>query len=259
MDDTARMTHRPPAARTAASLLVLLVLLAGCRVAGEPTDSASPSPLPSASASAQPTDGGSPSPSSVPSATATATPPDSHDPSPTSSAPADSTFAIAPHPEADTLFLDRDDCANRVDGYRLQFPDAWWTNTLFGDVQPCRWFSPTFYEVTTPDQVPDEIAIIVELVDGDVGWADEIVSREEGMVGVTQPAVRVDVRGSAGDGGTMPADWREYAYVVQLGPSPEEGPNLVLRTNTDMGGDHDTNRAVLDRIVATIEFIGTVQ
>ena len=39
----------------------------------------------------------------------------------------------------------------------------------------------------------------------------------------------------------------------------EEGPNLVARTTTEMGGDFDLNRAVLDRMMATMEFIGVIQ
>ena len=57
----------------------------------------------------------------------------------------------------------------------------------------------------------------------------------------------------------QPAEWRVYAYVIHLGPTEEEGPNLVLRTSTEMGGDYELNKAVLDRIVATLELIGTVQ
>jgi hypothetical protein len=38
-----------------------------------------------------------------------------------------------------------------------------------------------------------------------------------------------------------------------------EGPNLVARTTRDMGGDYELNKAVLDRLMLTIEFIGSVQ
>ena len=48
-------------------------------------------------------------------------------------------------------------------------------------------------------------------------------------------------------------------YVVQLGPTLADGPNLVARTTTEMGGDFDLNRAVLDRMMATMEFIGVIQ
>lgn len=255
MSDTASM-NRQPAGRVAPTLIALALLVGACQGADaspslstEPIASASPSePAPSASPSAEPT----PSPTASPTPTAPTTA------SPAATAPPGE-FAIAPNAAADTLFLDRDECANPAAGYRLAFPDAWWTNTAYGRIEPCSWFSPTFYEVSGDDAPPDEIAIVISLVEGDVGWFEEVVSREEGRVGVTQDAVRIELRGAAGSGGQMPAEWREYAYVVQLGPTPEEGPNLYVRTATDMGGDYELNRAVLDRIMATIEFVGSVQ
>lgn len=252
MDHTARMTDLRRAARAAAPLLAFTLLLASCRAAADPSSS---STVPqSASPSAESTASSSAGASVAPSATAT----ESATPSATASAP-DGEFAIAPNAEADALFLDRDTCENVEDGYRLDFPDAWWTNTAIGDVEPCRWFSPTFYEVDDPDEVPAEIAITITSMDSDIGWLDEIVSRDEGIIGRTQMAVRVEVRGAGGGGDRMPTDWRETAYVVQLGPTPEEGPNLVIRTNTDMGGDYELNVAVLDRIMATMELIGTIE
>ena len=35
--------------------------------------------------------------------------------------------------------------------------------------------------------------------------------------------------------------------------------DLVVRTSSLMGGDFNLNRAVLDRMMATMEFIGTIQ
>lgn len=250
MDHTAHMTDSLRPLRFALPLIALLMVLASCRAAGEPTSSAS-SPA-SATASAAATDSPTPEPTDEPSATPEPATP-SIAPSPSTT---DGGFTIAPNAEADALFLTRDECENVEDGYRLEFPDDWWTNTAFADVQPCRWFSPTFYEVTDSESVPSEIAIVVELVDGGVGWVDEILSRQEGIIGRTQPAVRVEVQGT---GAVRPVNLRETAYVVQLGPTPEEGPNLVVRTTTDMGGDYELNVAVLDRIMATMELIGTIQ
>jgi hypothetical protein len=212
------------------ALVVFVVVLAACAA-----PATSPSPV-ATFASRSP----SPSPtvdaSEAPSATETS--------SPSQTASADlSPFTVAPNPEVDALFLDRDGCENAA----------------IGDVEPCSWFSPTFYSVPDPSEVPPEIAITIEYLQGDRGSFEEAVSREFGIVGATQPAVRVEYQGALGDGGQMPPDWREYVYVVQLGPTAEEGPNLLIRTSTDMGGDYDLNKAVLDRIVATMELIGTVQ
>jgi hypothetical protein len=57
----------------------------------------------------------------------------------------------------------------------------------------------------------------------------------------------------------MPAEWRMYRYQIQLGPTPEEGPNILVTTTTDMGGDYELNKAIIDRMMATIEFVGSVQ
>jgi hypothetical protein len=236
-----------PTARPLVSVLALAVVLAAC---AEPGSSVAPSDSPSV----RPTKSATPEPTVTPS------------PEPASEAPSPSAsevgelrpFAVAANPAADALFLDRDDCDNDANGYRLEFPDAWYTNTAIGDVEPCSWFSPTFYEVSDPSQVPPEIAITIAYLDSDIGtYTDEAVSREFGLVGGTQTAVRVEYR--PGDESAQPADWRAYLYVIQLGPTEEEGPNLVLQTSTEMGGDYELNKAVLDRIVATLEFIGTTQ
>jgi hypothetical protein len=196
----------------------------------------------------------------TPSASAATEPTESASAEPSASADEPpSGFTVLPNPEADSLFLDRDECENAEDGYRLEFPEEWYTNTEIGDVPACSWFSPTFYEADESGDVPPEIAITITYLTGDSGSFEEDISREEVMVGATQPAVRVEYRGAEGEGGMKPADWRQYVYLVQLGPTEEEGPNLLVQTNTDMGGDYELNKAVLDRIMATIEFIGTIQ
>lgn len=225
--------HRPIA--VAATALVLM--LAAC------TSQASPSASPAQTPSPEPTA------SVTPSAEATQTPSEE-----ASATFPPGGFSVGSNPEADALFLVRDDCQNLEDGYQLQFPEDWYTNTEIGSVPACSWFSPTFYEVDDPANVPDEIAIQIFVLQGDRGYTSEPISREEVIVGATQTAVRIEVAGTSNsDDGTM------YEYVVQLGPTLEEGPNLVARTDTDMGGDYALNKAVLDRIMATIEFIGTTQ
>ncbi len=223
--------------------MAVVLLLAACRGAGGPDSSQSASagpssdptatPAASAAASAAPSEAATPSPSAAPSGSSEPT-----------------AFTVAPNADADALFLDRDDCENVDDGYRVEFPDAWWTNTAVGDVGPCSWFSPTFYEVDDPAQVPSEIAITITWMEGDSGSFEDPISRQFGIIGRTQPAVRVEYEGSGG---------RRYVYQVQLGPTPEEGPNLLVETSTEMGGDYELNKAVLDRIMATMELTGTIQ
>ncbi len=204
-----------------------------------------PTPSPSPEPTSTPTEMPTPTPEPSSSASASAEPSASGDPQ---------GFTVPPNPPADALFLERDECENPELGYRLEFPEDWWTNTAIGDVPACSWFSPTFYRVPDPSVVPDEIAIEIFIVPGDRGYQRRILSRQEVIVGGTQDAFRVEVDGDGdgNDGGT-------YEYVVQLGPTLESGPNLVARTDTAMGGNFDVSKGVLDRMMATIRFIGRVQ
>lgn len=235
--------------RPAASIGLAAFVLVGCLGGTDPTPrpSASPTPEPTAAPAASEPASIAPVPTASPSdvpASATAAP----------SFGGSGGFTVIPNPDADALFLDRDECTNPQDGYQLEFPDAWWTNTEIARFPACVWFSPTFYEVVDETQRPDEIAIEIFWVGGDYGWFTEELSREDVAVG-TQRGVRAEIVGTPDDS----TDGTTYLYVVQLGPTWEEGPNLVARTDTDMGGDYALNKAVLDRIMATIEFVGTTQ
>jgi hypothetical protein len=240
------MTRIPRRISHPLAVIGLVFVLAGCFGGADPTPTPTPEP-PATQPDASEPASTAPEPSIAPSeapASATAAP----------SFGGGGGFTVMPNPEADALFLDRDECTNPQDGYQVQFPDDWWTNTEIARFPACVWFSPTFYEVVDETQRPDEIAIEIFWVGGDYGWFTEEFSREEVTVG-TQRGVRAEIAGTPDDS----ANGTTYLYVVQLGPTSEEGPNLVARTDTEMGGDYDLNKAVLDRIMATIEFIGTTQ
>ena len=241
-----------PVRRTVAAL-GLTVVLAACSAGNDPSASAQDSAAPSASAS--------PTGTPWPSASSNASPSPSLSPEPTAAPTTEPTdasspaaFEVTPNPDADALFAIRDSCRNPQDGYELAFPEDWYTNTEIRDVPACSWFSPGFFTVDDFDQLPDEIAIEIVWIAGAREPAGEVLTSEDGLVG-GQPATRFEIAGTvAGD-----PSGRTYEYVIQLGPSPDEGPNLVARTDTDMGGDHELNRAVLDRLMATIAFVGSVQ
>jgi hypothetical protein len=234
-----------PALRRALLAGGIAVLLAACN-AGSPPPSASPSIETTVTGSAAPSASPEPTPSATATVEPTATPTTEPTASPTPTTADDAgELTVAPNPEADTLFLERDTCENLRDGYQLEFPEDWYTNTEIGRFPPCIWFSPDFYTVPDPTQVPDEIAIEIEYMEGDSGSFEDPISREFVVVG-GQDAVRVEYEDS-------------YLYQIQLGRTPEEGPNLVVRTTTEMGGDYELNKAVLDRMMATIEFVGSIQ
>lgn len=203
---------------------------------------ADPTPLPTLAPTGEPTA----EPTTEPTEPATPSPTPTVTPSPVTSGKPGG-FAVLPNAEADELFLDRDTCSNPRDNYEVTFPDDWWTNTEYGRNPACVWFSQTDYEVTDPSVVPGEIAIIIEWFPDDVGRNDaDIANREDVTVG-GQPASRVE--------------WDDdtYWYVIQLGPTPEEGPNMLVATSAEMGGDYELNKAVMDRMMATIAFFGSTQ
>ena len=210
-------------------IVALAVALAACSGDTDATPSSSVEPGTSPSSTAEPTQ--------APTATA--------EPTPSPPEASDGSFEPAANAEADALFLARDECQNLRDGYQLIYPDEWYTNTEFRDVAACSWFSPTTYEVDDFPALPEEIAISIEWAADRVSWADNPIRVLTGTVG-GQNAVRVEFED-------------EYFYVVQLGASPEEGPNLIARTAAHMGGDFELNKAVLDRLMLAIEFIGSTQ
>ena len=224
---------------TCALAIVLLLVLAACTATTEasPTAEPSPTPAPTSTPTAEPTESPEPTESAEP--TPSGTP-----------IQGEGGFTIESNAEADALFAERFTCENVEQGYQVDFPSEWNANAEFGQVPPCSWFAPTEYETGDPRELPDEVAIEIFVLDGGRRYHHDFTDRDEGIIGGTQPATRV----------RFVADGVEhYEYVVQLGRTPEEGPNLVARTTSDMGGDFDLNQAVLDRMMATMEFIGTIQ
>lgn len=218
--------------------IAMLLILAACTPTADASPSAEPTtgePTPSATPEATPSPEGSESPAETPSSTPIE---------------GEGGFTFESNAEADALMVDRFDCQNLDDGYQVEFPAEWNTNAEIGGTPPCSWFAPTEYETGAPGEVPEEVAIEIFVIDDDRVHDGDERERAEGMIGATQPAYRVVVT----DG-----DETAYLYVVQLGPTLAEGPNLVARTTTEMGGDFDLNRAVLDRMMATMEFIGVIQ
>jgi hypothetical protein len=219
----------------------MLLILAACTA---PIGSS-----PSAESTATP----EPTPTASPDATPSPSEPESDSPEASPSASmieGEGGFTWEASAEADALMDETFDCQNLDDGYQVDFPAEWNTNAELGGVPTCSWFAPTEYETGAPGDVPEEVAIEILFMDADRLPDRDNGAGSEGLIGATQPAYRVAVT----DG-----DETAYLYVVQLGPKLEDGPNLVARTTTEMGGDFDLNRAVLDRMMATMEFIGVIQ
>jgi hypothetical protein len=194
-----------------------------------------------------------PTPTASPEATPSPSEPESDSPEASPSASmieGEGGFTWEASAEADALMDETFDCQNLDDGYQVDFPAEWNTNAELGGVPTCSWFAPTEYETGASSRVPDEVAIELFVIDGAPEYPLQIMDQRSGLIGATQAATRTRMAGNDAD---------VYEYVIQLGPKLEDGPNLVARTTTEMGGDFDLNRAVLDRMMATMEFIGVIQ
>jgi hypothetical protein len=160
-------------------------------------------------------------------------------------------FSVLDNADADALFVGADTCTNPVDGYTVSYPDSWYTNTEVGDVPACSWFTPQFFEVTEPGTVPEEIWIEVAIVDGVVAYTSltEVHSNEEVVIG-GRAARRVEFNPSP----TGQPDFRGYHYVIDLGEGSGTGRSFLAQTDTDVAGDYVLAKAVLDRMMASLEF-----
>lgn len=164
---------------------------------------------------------------------------------------------------ADALFESPDECTNPVDGYRVTYPDNWYTNTQIADSPPCSWFSPTYYELTLgPPWPPSEIVIILDVFDGGFGstWSpvytvDESVA-VDGFAGMRREVIAECFPGPCRSEPPL------YYYVAYIGdpyigdPVPRSfGLTMVARAPSERSVDYELTKAVLDRIMASIEFL----
>lgn len=159
-------------------------------------------------------------------------------------------FAVLDSAEADRLFDAPDTCTNPQDGYTVTFPDDWYTNTEINETPACVWFTPDFFEVTVRNQAPDEIWFSIGIIDSGIGYTSLTdVSFSEELVIDGFDGRRVEFNPSPVDD----PEYRAYHYVVHLG-TEVEGPNLVAQVANDGVADYELAKAVLDRIMASLQF-----
>jgi len=159
-------------------------------------------------------------------------------------------FTVLASDEADRLFGETDTCTNPDGGYTVSYPDSWYTNTRIGDVPACSWFSPILYDPVEGGPRPVEIAIEIRVFDGNVGfiWVD-VYSEEITLDGF--PARRYET-GMTKDVAT-PTNTFQYDYLARL-DDRDDGKKIWAFTGTEYGGTYELNKAVLDRIMASIDF-----
>jgi hypothetical protein len=163
-------------------------------------------------------------------------------------------FSPAPHPEADALFSDTTACTSPQGGYTVDIPASWYSNVAGApaaadpDAQCTRFAPEPFDEGVLP-------AIVGQRFEGDHGSFEAVIEREFHTI-AGRPAVRVEYRGAAGEGGMQPPEWRQLVWLIQFGEIEETGPNLVFTTSTDDGRDYQLNKAVLDRMIGSLGLLG---
>lgn len=163
--------------------------------------------------------------------------------------PSPTPFSVLESDEADDLFSRPDTCTNPQLGYTVTFPDDWYTNTEIGEQEACSWFTPDFFEVLAPGEVPAEIWISIGLIEGIFGY---------NTLTPTESSEEVEVGGYAGhraeyrtldsiddaDSGRL-----TYHYVIPFGSG---GPTLLAATD-DRAADYELAKAVLDRLMASMQ------
>ncbi len=170
-------------------------------------------------------------------------------------------FPLAPPEPRNVVRLS--ECPPSSAPYRLSLPDGWWTNTAFehpdlGAIPACRYFAPGPYgpfDVTSigPDQVvPEGVALMVDYIDGGcVGSLLPLIStRETAVDGHPATVTEYSIGLNAGD---PPG---RYEYVVDLAPGTDceaGGRFIVAATDVQMAGDYETNKAIVDDMMSTIQ------
>lgn len=149
------------------------------------------------------------------------------------------------------LFETPDTCFNEVDDYRIDFPEAWYTNTAFSDFASCRFFHPTTYEAAEGE--PPRVAIAFEATEGLTIGALAIYTMEEPeeleVNGL--PAVRTELH-------NLNEPQSLYIYRVLLDPEDETGPSIGATVDSRNHPDYETSKAVLDRMMETIQPMGGI-
>lgn len=160
------------------------------------------------------------------------------------------TFTPPPNPDADALFALPNECSSGDAGYVVEYPDAWFTNEA-GDPAAADPDAACTHFVPEPIDEGVLSAIVGRRIESSSGSYGQDQDRQFHTI-AGRPAVRVEYRGAAGEGGVQPPDWRQLVWLIQLGPVEETGPNLVFSTSTDDAGEYELNKAVLDRMMASI-------
>lgn len=147
---------------------------------------------------------------------------------------------------AEALMAERATCTN-ARGFTISYPATWYTNDEIGNVAACSWFGPEPIEAVDPADLPAQVAIVVHVFEGGVGQIPEYPRTDGGEVVLDGVSF-----GRFED--TIPSQPPEFAYQYSAWLDANYlGTKLTGSTSTFAAGDYAVNRAVLDRVMATLE------
>jgi hypothetical protein len=164
-----------------------------------------------------------------------------------------SPFTIIDSAAADALFSRVDTCTNPVGQFTVHFPAVWYTNPTIGALPACSWFAPTPFSVSDFRVVPHEVAIVVMTFNSAYGSFNlpEVTFREEILIGGHQ-GDRYQQIGLSYEGGGHESLPPSYIYTANFGSPIPAGPSMRALTASDGASDYILNKAVLDRIMASL-------
>lgn len=172
------------------------------------------------------------------SASATGTP--SISPDLVTSTPSSSLYSAGVVPD----FAHPAQCSDLTLGYTLGYPGNWSTNTATADTPACRAFS-TVGPFEVPTEIPEYVRIWI-LLQGTAPPSEAplgMLSRETVLVGGKE-SVRQEV--ALDDAGGA-----QLTFIV---PLEAYGTWLIAATSTAHLGDYETNKEVLDWLMASATF-----
>ena len=176
-------------------------------------------------------------------------------PEPTSLTPTTTPLADPASVEADRLFATPQQCEVILAGHAVSiaFPGAWSTNAAIGGsggISACLWFGPDDLIIPDPlTQAPEGVAISLGSVGGPAAFHYEWISREEIAI-AGRPAWRVEE--SVPSPSNEANETLQLVYWISLGATSSDGPTMVARTATEEAGNYALNKAVLDRMMASL-------
>jgi hypothetical protein len=160
-------------------------------------------------------------------------------------------FSVLESAEADELFAATLTCRNEDGGYTLRYPASWETNEA-GERPACSWFSPADlargHDTVLAAFRRPTAAIEVGSFHGGVGIIlEQPRVTEEIILAGSVEATRTERMISP------EPHWVSYDYLAWLDDDPHSW-KFGAGTSTIAPGDYELNKAVLDRMMATIAF-----